>query len=439
MANLSKGPNGRRTIQFINRDGKRPSIRLGPVSEKDARTILVHVERLVEASITGNALPSDTVAWLAERGDVLYGKLANVKLVPPRDASKLGPFLDAYSKGRSDVKAETRTVWSQTIRCLKTFFGNEKPLRSITPGDAAEWRTWLIGEEKLSDGTVRRRTGLARQFFEHARRKGLIASNPFDGLPAAVRGNPDRFMFITRETAQLVLDACPNLQWKLLFALSRFGGLRCPSEHLALTWADIDWERGRFRVHAPKTEHHPGHGMRWVPIFPELGPLLREAFAEAEDGAVYVLTNPVWRARGATVNVRKGLADIIRKASVTPWPKLSVNLRATRAVELRQQGFPDHVVNAWLGHTAEVAAEYYLRVTDADFTRACQAVDNKVENVENPAQNPAQQVSARDGAEEQRAITMSEKPRDFRHSRDGALSCAGDLVGSMGAGGFEPP
>ena len=38
--------------------------------------------------------------------------------------------------------------------------------------------------------------------------------------------------------------------------LARYGGLRCPSEVVALTWADVDWERGRFLVKAPKTAHH---------------------------------------------------------------------------------------------------------------------------------------------------------------------------------------
>ena len=39
-------------------------------------------------------------------------------------------------------------------------------------------------------------------------------------------------------------------------ALSRYGGLRCPSEHLALKWSDVDWDKSRIRVPSPKTEHH---------------------------------------------------------------------------------------------------------------------------------------------------------------------------------------
>ena len=42
--------------------------------------------------------------------------------------------------------------------------------------------------------------------------------------------------------AYKVLEACSEAQWRLLFALSHFGGLRCPSEHLALTLDAVDWE-----------------------------------------------------------------------------------------------------------------------------------------------------------------------------------------------------
>lgn len=41
MASISKAPGGRRTIQFVAADGKRRSIRLGKVSQRDAEAALV--------------------------------------------------------------------------------------------------------------------------------------------------------------------------------------------------------------------------------------------------------------------------------------------------------------------------------------------------------------------------------------------------------------
>ena len=176
----------------------------------------------------------------------------------------------------------------------------------------------------------------------------------------------------------------PDIQWRLIFALSRYGGLRCPSEHLALTWADIDWEHSRMTVHATKTEHCEGDGMRICPIFPELLPYLRDAFEEAEEGEKFVIT----RYRQTNVNLRTQLLRIIRKAGLKPWPKLFQNLRATRQTELCQK-FPEHVVCDWIGNSPSVAREHYLRTTDEHFQQATRPDEVTSE----AAQNPAQQMS----------------------------------------------
>ena len=60
---------------------------------------------------------------------------------------------------------------------------------------------------------------------------------------------------------------------------------------------------------------------------------------------------------------------IIYKAGLVPWEKPFQNLRATRETELAQT-YPLHVVTAWIGNSIPIAAKHYLKVTDADFTRA---------------------------------------------------------------------
>jgi len=64
-------------------------------------------------------------------------------------------------------------------------------------------------------------------------------------------------------------------------AQSKLAGLRCPSEHLGLRWADLDWGRGRMTVHSPKTEHHRGKATREMPIFQELEPYFEAVRQEA--------------------------------------------------------------------------------------------------------------------------------------------------------------
>jgi site-specific recombinase XerD len=167
----------------------------------------VKIEQLVLAAtgVTG-VTDDETAKWLTGLGEVMYDKLAAVGLVVPRASAKLGAFIDAYITERTDVKSGTATFYGHTRRNLTDFFGAEKPLREITRGDADQWRMYLVGQD-LADNTVRRRCGMAKQFFRAAVRRGLIPSNPFEDLKAAVRGNASRPYFITRAEAKKVLEA----------------------------------------------------------------------------------------------------------------------------------------------------------------------------------------------------------------------------------------
>jgi len=140
----------------------------------------------------------------------------------------------------------------------------------------------------------------------------------------------------------------------LLIALSRFGGLRVPSEALGLRWSDVDWEHNRLTVRSAKTEHHQGHSERIVPLFPEVREHLLAVFEQAEPGAVDV----VGRYRQGC-NLNPQLRRIIKRAGLTPWTRTWHNLRASRQTELAAS-FPLHTVCAWIGNSKPIAAGHYL-------------------------------------------------------------------------------
>jgi integrase len=394
MASIAKDKNGCRRILFVAPDGKRPTIRLGKKSLEFAREVKNKVEMLLEAKLLKRAMPAELAKWVADLEPWLAKKLVRVGLIPPREpraAVTLGAFLDQYIEGRTDVKPLTTRHLKDARRSLVAHFGEQKPLADVTPGDADEFRRGLL--ERLGENTVRRQCGRAKQFFRAAVRKRLIGENPFaDMTGCSVRPNRERDYFVTREDAQKVLDACPDAVWRLLFALSRYGGLRCPSEHLALRWADIDWERGRMRVRSPKTERHEGGESRVIPIFPELRPYLEAAWESAAEGSEYVIS----RRRSASTNLRTQLTRIIERAGLKPWPKLWHNLRASRATELAAV-HPAHVAAAWLGHSTLVASKHYWQLTDADFDRAAGSPSGN----QKAAQKAAQQVHADSGGDSQ--------------------------------------
>ncbi len=176
-----------------------------------------------------------------------------------------------------------------------------------------------------------------------------------DAIKGGDEVNRDRDHFVTPEAAANVLNACPDHDWRLAFALARYGGMRV-CELLAVTWSDILWDENRIRIDSPKT------GLRFAPIYPELLPILEAAFDDAPEGQVRCL------ARWATdANLGTHMNRIIERAGLVPWEKTFQNLRASRRTEL-QESFPDHVINAWMGQSSKVAAKSYLQVTPDHWT-----------------------------------------------------------------------
>ncbi|MFN4242309.1 MAG: tyrosine-type recombinase/integrase [Tepidisphaerales bacterium] len=231
--------------------------------------------------------------------------------------------------------------------------------------------------------------------FKRAIKWGLfVGENPFADVVAGGEVNRSRNVFVPAEAARKVLDECPDAEWRCLFALCRWGGLRCPSEVLALRWADVNWAAGRIRVTSPKTARHPGGEERFVPLFPELRRELLAGLEAAPDGAEYVIHHR--RARGGKVNWRQSLTRFIRNAGLLPWPRLFHALRASRQTELEAE-YPTHVVCAWLGNSPSVAAGHYLMTTEADFARAAGGEIGGAESGARVAQNAAQTVLDADG------------------------------------------
>ncbi len=374
MATLRKKKGKRGTtweVLFYLSDMKRPTLRLGRVSQRIAETAKRMVESLVAAKITGHSLDTETAAWVASISDTIHQRLAQAGLVPPRQERSPGPqagsrleaHVEQYIQSRTRLKPNTLRNYRTTKRILVEHFGKERTLRSIHKGHARDYREWLAG--KYAPATVSREIKRARQFFEYAKDCKLIDENPFSGIRAGSQKNAKRKHFVTRELINRVIEACPETWLKLVVSLARDAALRIPSEIIDLKWTDFDWERNRFTVIVHKKEHIDGHETRVVPLFPDLIPHLERARAEALADAVYVFPD----IRSGEKNLRTGLLRVLKKADIPVWPRLFQNLRASRETELMRQE-PAHLVHAWVGNSEGVAEDHYLMATDEDFERA---------------------------------------------------------------------
>jgi len=158
----------------------------------------------------------------------------------------------------------------------------------------------------------------------------------------------------------------------MIVALSRYGGLRTPSETLSLRWQDINWETNRIVVQSPKRKRH-GKPTRMIPLFSELREHLETSFELAPEGAVCVVDERFRKALNpddwGNCNLHTTFEKIIERAGLTQWPNLFHNLRDSRETELVER-FPVKVVAEWFGNTPTIPLRHYLMTTQEHFAKA---------------------------------------------------------------------
>ncbi len=399
MASISTDANGNRTVQFVGTDRKRRSVRCGPVPLKVAETLRHRIEHLNALACLRQPMDADTAKWAAEIGDELAAKLAAVGLIPPRAGTlTLAGLTDRYlAEKEKDNKAGTKTNHRTITNDLTGHFGADLDIRNVTPAEADKFLAALKTRE-LAPATIARRLRRVRSIFAFAVKRGFLPSNPFAELRTPSTIPAERKAYVTAADARKLIEAA-NPCWRLIVALARFGGLRCPSEVLTLRWKDVDFAAKRITVRSPKTERIPGKEVRIMPMFGTLAPYIEEARDNGLPGETYVVGGAQgdgYRASSqgpngwVNSNLRTTFAKLIDRAGLTPWPRLFHTLRASCETDLLER-FPISAVTEWLGHSAAVALKHYARVPDELFQRAA---DGGAESGAVVVQNAVQSVPA---------------------------------------------
>lgn len=422
---------------MVQRGLDRPSIRFR-ATPIDAQRFHERLEML----IAYGKPTADLVDWLGSLDDEKHAWIVGLGLAQPRhgepqETGTLDTFTEKFL-ARMATKASTKTCYGHVCRNLKDCFGPDKPMLDITAEAADEFVAWLkehqqkdadgkITTKRLSPATVSRRIIMVRTMWTKAVRWGTATTNPFTGIKAGEQVNDARTVFVPRNVIAAVMEHAPDTEWKVIIALSRYAGLRCPSEHFALRWGDVDFENNRMTIHSAKTERHPGKAKRVAPLFAELRPLLLALFDEAPEGTEYVIS----KHRLGGLNLRQQFERIIARAGVDQWPRLFHNLRGSCETELMRQ-YDLKTVCKWIGNSPAVAAKHYAMSQDlnADFQRAAGLVDGPKVGA-----NLVQQASVRActprGGQNAPLQNRTAKPGD-------AEKCRHMQKTGMGAVGFEP-
>jgi integrase len=337
--------------------GRRVEIYLGMITKGRATVIDQRLQDL-NSAVRHGVKPDPSVAnWLtacdAEFLDSLehYGMLRTWKR--PSECPTVSQWLEKYLDERSDLKAGTLKGWKTAKKYIIPAMGN-KSLDSVTPADAKQFARDLLAHG-LKPSTAKKHVERASQVFAHAIDSERLTENPFERVFITAPTDKSAEFYVPIAVAEKVMEQMTCAEMRLILALSRWCGLRIPSESILLKWTDIDWNKKRFR-----TDKTTKTGERWIPMPPLVRELLEQLYQLAPDGQLYVFR----RCRRSAANYwRSAMLTAITAAGMKPWKKLFHNLRASACTDFQSQ-YPHYACNAWFGHSQRVALQHYLMVTD---------------------------------------------------------------------------
>lgn len=358
-----KRKNGRvaHSIRFT-RNGRRHVLTMeSAFTRTDVEEVALAIDDVLVAERMGESVKRRTKVFFENAPPVILDKLVAVGIVDAKPHLLFSEVLLRFMDDIQDkVKPNTLASYNTLVRVILQCIDARVPVDRISDNEVATATDYF---KQYSPLTAKLFVAQSRKIWNWLIQEGYCQTNIWKGVKLHGQKIQGRDFEIPEAWSEHILNSCPSQQWRVLFALWRYGGLR-RNEPLALTWSDVNWERRRLCVHSTKTERFEGRESRIIPLFPEIERELSDLFAMEVGDRLITLSSRSFN----TV-----FARIVQRAGYKPWPRLFQNLRATRENELIERGLPAHVVGEWLGHTAAVQAKHYLRVLDSYYETALEA------------------------------------------------------------------
>lgn len=327
------------------------------------------ITRLEKEQARG-AIYEGTLAAIKAHSD-LWRKLIGRGIIdaPKAESWTLEQLRREYIKAgyKAGKKPSTLTTQTNSFAKLEAFFG-ASTLNLIDEEAAhafADHCDRRIQNGELSVATRATYIKDARAIFNWAVNERIVATNPFAPKSGIVRGSYTKEKethYVDRDEARAVLEACKNsdhpLEWRALFTLARFQGLRVPCETRLLRWEDVDFNKKLLTIRSPKTERYEGKGRRVMPIFTPAFEALKELRDSQRDQVfVFDALLTLMRREGH----RTGFKRILERAGIEVWKDLFRALRSNASNDVKRE-VNDIAERIWIGHSKRVAEDHYYQV-----------------------------------------------------------------------------
>lgn len=404
MASISKmSGSNKYTVRFTDIDGNRKKMALATADKKTAETVRNMVERILEQQKTGE--PNRLLAnWLKDIPDDTRRRLENAGLLEVKTRYTIQDLFEAYLQFNTEARKSTITNIRQAVNNAIAFWGADKTIDTITEEQAQSFRDWLplqpfegrLASKKkypaiskalqqakaerretvygrsgikgtLSPATVSGRIGKMKTLFNYARRRNWIEKSPFEFIKKGEMVNHNREAYISRGAVQKMIEVAPGAKWRAIIALSRYVGLRIPSELKTLKWGDIVWsdsshETALIKITDTKRSGHEGLGTRISPLWKEAEKELRTLFDESPEGQEYIFPGIK-----SSSNLRTTMEKIILRAGLQLYPRIFHSLRASCETDYHRELVPPTTYCRWIGNSPKIAEKHYIRYDETDM------------------------------------------------------------------------
>ena len=345
-------------FEFSDLNRKRKRLRLGNCAQSTAQEVRRNLDKLIECKSFGAEVPGKVRHWLATVDARLKKQLSQLALGDVADVS-LKDFLDDFIAKKTFSSDATRYKMQLVVDRLNQCFP-KKSLRGLSYSDAVQFQDFLSRVCKLGENSVRRNCGFARQFLQAAFERQLIERNPFQLKEINTTVGVAEKDYVETGTIEELINSCEHIQWKLLFAMSRFLGLRIPSEINQMRWEHINWEKNQLTIFSPKTARK-NKPFRVVPLPVKVRLHLESAHAVRDTASPYVFSCLRHHSNLAT-----GARRLLTKVQMKTWKAFWNSLRASCQTDL-MDAYGIGIACDIVGNSPAIAYKYYRLLRGYSF------------------------------------------------------------------------
>lgn len=227
---------------------------------------------------------------LKEWRDELVGRPARVGDEDATVAQYVTHYLDTMEASKA-IERSSLAAYRQLSKVIARMDIGALALDELRAEDAEAWIAQMVGDGR-ADSTVRKVFNLLNGSLKHAVRSKRLPHNPLEGVktPKVTYKEPNSLTPSSRAKLVSYLDVAGETPVNVGISIALYTGMR-EGEICGLRWKDVDLERGVIHVRnviarednrcyekEPKTRH----GMRDIPVPPELAATLKRRALEAK-------------------------------------------------------------------------------------------------------------------------------------------------------------